>query len=130
MRYPYQPIAKGLLAPIVDIQIWSSGRWVTFDAYVDSGATYTIFGPDNAEILGINLRSGRKIMIRVGDGKLIPVYLHKLPVQFSGQQFNATIGFSESLGVGFNILGRISFFDRFRICFNDKQGMVDTTYLK
>jgi len=129
MRYPYREITKGFLAPIVDIQIWAYGRWIAFDAYVDSGATYTIFRPDKAEILGLNFRSGRKIMIRVGDGKLIPVYLHKLPVQFSGQKFTATIGFSESLGVGFNILGRISFFDRFRICFNDKERIVDAAYL-
>jgi hypothetical protein len=130
MRYPYREIAKGLLAPIVELQIWSSGKWVDLDAYVDSGATYTIFGSDTAEILGINLRSGRRMMIRVGDGKLMPVYLHRLPVQFSGHKFTATIGFSESLGVGFNILGRISFFDRFRVCFNDKERVIDTTFLE
>ena len=129
MRYPYREIAKGLVGPIVDIEIWTGGRWVKFDAYIDSGAAYTIFHTDNAEILGLNYRHGRRIMIRVGDGKLIPVYMHKLPVQFSGQKFTATIGFSESLGVGFNLLGRISFFDRFRICFNDREKIIDTTYL-
>lgn len=130
MRYPYQEISKGFFAPIVDIQIWTGGRWVKFDAYVDSGATYTIFHSNKAEILGLNFRNGRRITIRVGDGKLIPVYIHKLPVEFSGQKFTAIIGFSESLGVGFNLLGRISFFDRFRICFNDKEKVVDTTLLE
>ncbi len=129
MRHPYREVTKGFFAPIVDIDLWTEGRWVKFDAYVDSGATYSILHTDKAEILGLNFRSGRKILIRVGDGKLIPVYTHKLPVQFAGQKFTAIIGFSENLGVGFNLLGRISFFDRFRICFNDKEKTLDTTHL-
>ena len=129
MRYSYREISEGLFAPIINLEIWTSGRWVEFDAYIDSGATYSIFHTDMSAILGLVYHKGRKVMIRVGDGKLIPVYLHKLPVQFAGHKFNATIGFSESLGVGFNLLGRIDFFDRFRICFNDKERIVDTTYL-
>ena len=31
----------------------------------------------------------------------------------------APIGFSELLGVGFNILGRTGIFDKFQVCFND-----------
>lgn len=129
MRYSYREVSRGLFAPIINLQIWTGGRWVECDAYIDSGATYSIFHTDMAAILGLTYHQGRKVMIRVGDGKLIPVYLHKLPVQFAGQKFRAMIGFSESLGVGFNLLGRIDFFDRFRICFNDKEKVLDTTYL-
>ena len=68
-------------------------------------------------------------MIRVGDGKQIPVYLHKLPVRFAGHKFTAVIGFSQNLGVGFSLLGRADFFDRFRICFNDKERSLETTCL-
>jgi hypothetical protein len=130
MRHPYRELSKGFFAPIVNIDIWIGGDWITLDAYVDSGAAYTIFHSDRATTLGLNYKSGRCVMIRVGDGKLILVYLHKLLVQFSDQKFTAIIGFSENLGVGFNILGRISFFDRFRICFNDKERVVDTTFLE
>jgi len=129
MRFSYREISKGFFAPIVNLQIWTGGRWVECDAYIDSGATYSIFHIDMAAILGLNFRNGRKIMIRVGDGKLIPVYLHKLPVQFAGHKLTATLGFSEYLGVGFNLLGRVDFFSRFRICFNDQEKIVDTTYL-
>ena len=129
MMHPYREISKGFFAPIVNLEIWTGGRWVELDAYIDSGATFSIFHTDVATILGLSYRNGRKTMIRVGDGKLIPVYLHKLPIQFSGYKFTAVIGFSESLGVGFNLLGRVDFFNRFRICFNDKERVVDTTYL-
>ena len=129
MRYSYREVSKGLFAPIVNLQVWTGGRWVECDAYIDSGATYSIFHTDMAAILGLDYQKGRKVMIRVGDGKLIAVYLHKLPVEFAGHKFNAVIGFSENLGVGFNLLGRVDFFDRFRICFNDKERIVDATFL-
>ena len=129
MRYPYREIAKGFFAPIITLEIWTKERWVECDAYVDSGATYSIFHTDLAAVLGLTYHHGRKTMIRVGDGKLIPVYLHKLPIQFAGHKFQATIGFSESLGIGFNLLGRVDFFNRFRICFNDKERVVNATFL-
>ena len=129
MRYSYRAVSKGIFAPIINLEIWTDGRWLEVDAYVDSGATYSIFHTDVAAILGINYSNGRKLMIRVGDGKLIPVYLHKLPVKFAGYKFAAVIGFSANLGVGFNLLGRVDFFDRFRICFNDKEKIIDATYL-
>ena len=129
MRFPYREISRGFFAPMVDLQIWADGTWIECDAYVDSGATYSIFHTEMASILGLNYKNGRRFMIRVGDGKLIPVYLHKLPIRFAGYKFNARLGFSESLGVGFNLLGRVDFFDQFRICFNDKEKIVDATYL-
>lgn len=99
MRFPYREISRGIFAPMINLEVWTGGRWLECDAYIDSGATYSIFHADVAAILGLVCHSGRKIMIRVGDGKLIPVFLHKLPVQFAGHKFNAVIGFSESLGL-------------------------------
>jgi hypothetical protein len=36
----------------------------------------------------------------------------------------APVGFSDELGVGFNLLGRSSVFERFEICFREKQGVI------
>ncbi len=129
MKHPYREISRGFFAPIVEVEIWTKERWVVFDAYIDSGATYSIFHIDVAAILGLKYHTGRRMMIRVGDGKLIEIYVHKLPVQFAGHKFNAVIGFSEKLGIGFNLLGRVDFFNKFRICFNDKEKIVETTLL-
>ena len=129
MKFPYLEVSRGVFAPIINIEIWTGGRWVNCEAYVDSGATYSIFHKDIAELLGLNYRKGRKILVKVGDGGLIPVYLHKLPVKLADVKIKATVGFSESLGVGFNLLGRMDFFNKFRICFNDKIKIVETTKL-
>jgi hypothetical protein len=40
-------------------------------------------------------------------------------LKIGGREITAPIGFSERLGVGFNILGRTGIFDKFQVCFND-----------
>jgi hypothetical protein len=74
---------------------------------------------DEAARIGIDWRTGRHQMIVVGDGSYIPTFIHDLPVQISGTQITAPIGFSERLGVGFNLLGRTGVFNQFEVCFND-----------
>ena len=89
--------------------------------FVDSGATYTTLHSEEGDRLGINPFSGEKIMVTVGDGGSIPVYLHTLPVKIGSHAFNAIIGFSDKLGVDLNIIGRKSFFEEFIVCFDDRK---------
>ena len=70
---------------------------------------------------GFDFKKGRKVFVQVGDGKLIPVYLHDIAVQIGATQFVAPIGFSAGLGVPFNLLGRSGTFEHFRICFHEKK---------
>ena len=97
------------------------------EAYVDSGASFSIFGSDRADLLGVDYKRGARVDLVVGDGDSLTVLLHKVSVEFAGTQFVAEIGFSEQLGIGFNLLGRRSFFDRFRICFDDRHRRLDIT---
>jgi predicted aspartyl protease len=101
--------------PIIPIAILDHRIWV----FVDSGATFTILSVDEARRIGIDWQRGKLQMIVVGDGSFIPVYFHDLPIQISEWQITASVGFSERLGVGFNLLGRSGIFDKFQICFND-----------
>jgi len=118
MDYPYVPF-KNKHLPMIPIEVKSS-EWIEFYAYVDSGASYSVFHSDIAEILSLKYEEGEKTYITVGDGSLITVFKHQVQVRLDGQEFMASIGFSKNLGIGFNILGRESFFDRFVFCFNDK----------
>ena len=127
MKVPYVEVSDGDFAPIVRIELSSPNRWIETEAYVDSGATYSIFKPEIAEMLKIHYPKGHKTFLRVGDGKLMPVYLHNLLVRFAGQQFHARVGFSDKLGVDFNLLGRTTFFSKFMICFNDKENFLSAT---
>ncbi len=114
IEFPYT-LHKGYLMPIIPITIQDHKVWV----YVDSGATFSMISAAEAADMGINWQSGRRQMVVVGDGSFIPTFIHDLAVQIGDSQITAPIGFSERLGVGFNLLGRTGVFDRFEVCFND-----------
>jgi hypothetical protein len=114
IEFPYT-FHKHYLMPIIPILIEGHKLW----AFVDSGATFSILSIDDARRLGIDWEKGRRQMIVVGDGSFIPTYFHDLRLQIGGYEIIAPIGFSERLGVGFNILGRTGIFDEFQVCFND-----------
>lgn len=115
---------RDMMVPMIPIKLKGLDRWHEFWAFVDSGATYSIFASREAEGLRIEMRQGRERMVVVGDGSYIPVYLFKIPVNIAGAEFEAEIGFSDRLGVGFNLLGRKDFFELFRVCFSDREGKV------
>lgn len=110
---------RDMMVPMIPIKLKGREQWFEFWAFVDSGATYSIFASKEAEGLGIEIRRGKRTMVVVGDGSYIPVYLFKIAVTIGEIEFMAEIGFSERLGVGFNLLGRRDFFDIFRVCFSD-----------
>lgn len=125
MRYGYLK-EEEKFSPIIPIKLEGRDGWVTFNAYVDSGATYSIFRAEIAsEILGIEIDKGKRLYVAVGDGSLITVYLHKIMIDLAGKVFKATIGFSKQLGIGFNIIGRKDIFDSFIITFNEKEKYVE-----
>lgn len=129
MRFPYYQVAPNYFAPIILLKIYGKRGWISFEAYIDSGASFSIFSVDRAEILGLDYTKGKRVFLTVGDGSLIEVYLHRLRVELANKVFFAQIGFSKQLGVGFNLLGRKNFFDRFRICFDDLHKLVELTPL-
>lgn len=124
MRLPYQENE-----PRVVIRFYSPTHeeFIPFVAYVDSGATYSIFHQDVAQLLGIEVGSGRKVEVTVGNGAKIPVFLHTQKGQFVGEQFNAVVGFSPRFGVEVNLLGQKDFFERFKICFDTKNKYLEIT---
>lgn len=125
MRFQYLQVGPKDFAPIIPLNIKGKDGWIAFEVYVDSGATYSIFHSSRAEILDLNFKKGKKILVTVGDGQQIGVYLWQMKVRLGDDSFKATIGFSGELGVNFNLLGRKSFFDRYLICFNDKNKYIE-----
>src|SRR3989338_6606807 len=98
--------------PIVDIKLKSCDGWYNTRAYVDSGASYSLFHADVAELLGLELEHGELTEMIAGDGDSLKVYIHRVPIFCADKEFTASIGFSKDIGVGFNIIGRKDIFDR------------------
>ena len=124
MKLPYLKFRDKFL-PIVSIWLKGSEEWVEFKAFVDSGAGYSIFKAEMAEILGLQLEDGKESYVTVGDGSLIKVYLRDVRVRIADKEFEAAVGFSRHLGIGFNVIGRLDIFERFTICFDESEKMIE-----
>lgn len=121
--FPYKRNA-GLQLPFITFAVLHQQTWFAIEAYVDSGAAYSVFASPVADRIRLDFRSGRRVLIQVGDGGLIPVFLHDLEIQISRHRFTAPVAFSDRLGIRFGVLGRSGVFDRFRVCFDEKSLVV------
>ncbi len=124
MKFKYQYF-EGKFLPIVPIKLKGKTEWLETMAFVDTGASYSLFHADIATILGLDLESGAKWEMVVGDGDILVAYLHKVLVSIAGEEFVATIGLSKELGVGFYIIGRKDIFDKFIVSFNEKEKQIE-----
>ena len=120
VTFPYLTY-KGAPCPIITVSIRGPQGWLQVLAYVDSGASYSIFSVKVAEEMGLRYEHGHAVYVTVGDGSGIPVYLHHLPLRLGLHHLRATIGFSPRLGVGFNLLGRRDIFTSFDVTFSDSR---------
>lgn len=125
MKFPYVRLEEEYL-PVIPLRL-KGKELVEFDAFVDSGAGFSIFTYEAAEVLGLEAEKGEKEFVKIGDGSFIEVFTFRLPVNLAGREFRAKVGFSRSLGVGFNIVGRRDIFDKFRVCFDDAEKFVEFT---
>lgn len=65
---------KGLYVPMIPVKLKLGDEWFERWAFVDSGATYSIFHPKELTGVGLEYKQGRRQMIIVGDGSFIPVF--------------------------------------------------------
>jgi hypothetical protein len=121
--FPYI-VHKNYRIPGIPLELHLGTEWYKFIAYVDSGASYSIFSARAIKELDFPYKRGRLAHIVVGDGNSIPVWIHRLEVKIGEYRFLAPIGFSDKLGVAFNLLGRAGIFDRFDITFSDSKQRV------
>lgn len=119
IRLPYMRW-RGKYCPIVEVEMRNNDKELRTLAYVDTGATYSVFHSDFCDELDLSLRNGKRIDITVGDGGIIPVYIHKVNIRIETLKITCDIGFSDRLGTGINILGRESLIDDYIICFDGK----------
>ena len=120
VEFPYMKDPQGRYAPLVYLQGWTGTHWLYLQAYVDSGASWSVFHLDVAQLLGVKLSKTKRRYVSLGNGSVLPIYLQQIRVRFGGQEFTVPAGFSDALRVGFNLMGRAGFFDRFLISFNER----------
>jgi len=121
--------AQGRHAPIVYLQVWTGNRWLYLQGYVDSGASWSVFHLDVAQLLGLKLNRLARRYVTLGNGNVLPIYIAHIKVRFAGAEFLVPAGFSDALRMGFNLIGRAGFFSRFAMTFNDRARLLTVTPL-
>ena len=116
-EYPYLKLRERFF-PIIPIKLVSNDIIVDTLAYLDSGASVSLFRIDIANHMDIDIENGEKIQLEGISGKII-VYIHKLKIIVSDLEFILRIGFSEEYVASFNLLGRDNFFAKFLITFDE-----------
>ena len=118
LEFPYV-LKRDKYYPIIDIVLTKDNNSIKTDAIVDSGAILSIFQGNIAEYLGLEIEDGKEQLFQ-GIGGKITGYMHSIKVKIDSAEFPCRIAFSNELAMSLNIIGRESFFDRFRITFDEK----------
>ena len=124
MRLTFSYIKKGkVFYPIVDLTISGKVKSLSVSALIDSGASFSVFRPEIAEYLDIDIEKGKSLFLEGVGGRILG-YLHMIPVQVGERRFVCKIIFSREFTVSFNLIGRDNFFQKFLITFAETEKLL------
>jgi len=119
MKYQYDYVRiRDRYFPLIPINLVSNKISVNTLAYLDSGASVSLFRIDIANQMNIDIEKGEKVHLEGISGK-ITVYIHEVKVIVDDIEFILKVGFSEEYVASFNLLGRENFFSNFLITFDE-----------
>lgn len=119
IEQPYIRIRDASLPLIPVTLIKSDGVPLTpLLALVDSGAIISLFQAEIADLLGLDLKTGEKVsLVGIKDG--LEGYVHMVQCKIGPYDCSFRIAFSEELTTEFQILGRLDFFEKCTILFDE-----------
>lgn len=124
MRLTFPYIKKGeVFYPLVDLTLLGKVKSLSVSALIDSGASFSIFRPEIAEYLDIDIEKGKSLFLEGVGGRILG-YLHMIPVQVGDTKFVCKIIFSREFTVSFNLVGRYNFFQQFLITFDETKRLL------
>lgn len=116
----YPDAADGITVPIT---LYTGRQSVELLAKMDTGAAHCIFERRYAEMLGLDVESGRLQRFRTVAGSFA-AHEHEITIQTLGIEFSATVFFAQDAAFNRNFLGRSGWLDRLRIAIIDYDRML------
>lgn len=105
--------------PAIELNVLGKkGRGITAVFHIDSGATTSALPTSDADALGINLREGKKTIVRGVSDKGLIGYRHTVTVAFRNIKLQVPVIFAP-LSSFPRILGREGIFTKFGIIFDE-----------
>lgn len=120
MKFRYKKYAKGILRPVIPIEVEYKGRKVKYEVLLDSGADNNIFHAALTPILGLSLEEGeRKLVGGIIFGQLEPYWIHTVDLIVGGNRHkNIRVGFKNLSTDGYGVVGQYGLFDLYIIKFD------------
>lgn len=136
MKFRYQKIQAGkseafpernfILRPIIPIILRVGDKKVGYKALADSGADYNIFHGELAEVLGLDVKTGKKENFGGISGGQLIAYFHPVSAEIGGWEYKLYCGFSYDIpSFGYGVLGQKGFFDIFVVKFDLLRGEIE-----
>lgn len=127
MKFPYKKLFSGVSRPIIPIEVLNGEKSLRYYALIDSGADINIFPAEIAEILGINVKSGKKGKISgVTQGETQDYYIHPITISVGGWKYKTEAAFMPTLSQnGHGLLGQKGFFNLFVVKFNQPKQEIE-----
>ncbi|MCC6590975.1 MAG: hypothetical protein IT168_30085 [Bryobacterales bacterium] len=113
--HSYADAGDGITVPIT---LRMGRQSVELLAKLDTGAAHCIFERSYAEMLGVDVESGRVQRFRTVAGSFA-AHEHEITIQTLGIEFSATVFFAQDAAFNRNFLGRSGWLDRLRIAIID-----------
>ena len=115
ISHHYHSAADGIEVPVT---LGIGSQSVDLIAKVDTGAAHCIFDRRYAEMLGLNVESGRLEIFRTVTGSF-SAYEPEVTLQMLGIEFSALVFFAQDPVFARNFLGRTGWLDRLRVAIVD-----------
>ena len=120
MKFEYQKIRakeseafpgrKFILRPIIPVILEYKNKKVGYKAIIDSGADYNIFHAVIGEILGLDVKSGKKENFGGISGDKLTAYFHLVNAEIGGWKYKLSCGFSYDIPpFGYGVVGQKGF---------------------
>ena len=119
LEYPYKRI-RGVSLPLIPVILRKPDgtKLPPVLALVDSGAIISLFTAEVAELLELELTAGTYVrLVGIKDG--VDAYVHQVNCTIGWYSCNCRIAFSEEITSDFQILGRLDFFNKCTVLFDE-----------
>lgn len=119
-KFELQPGARRefVLKPIIPFYLFHGESFVRLEALIDSGADFTLFHSEIADVLGIRWKTGVPQTFEGITGARGTMYFHQVKIKIGQWNETITCGFSNDLSENnYGILGQEGFFEHFKVSF-------------
>ncbi len=110
--------------PIADIHLQTrKGRWIKYEAFIDSGADITIIPYSVGRYLGFEMKEENLVSFQGVTGKGVPTILTKVKMRIGDVELEPRVAWA-LIEDAPPLLGRLDIFDKFNITFKEKEGKI------